>query len=551
MNYLNEADTEEFIQTFLGKLGILSLDSAKYEPIWQQFITMEKHKEITTNISKVICKELQRGFIYTLFPKTKLSNEMNDSIVLWQALSNVASQNLEVHAILKKKIEEGIRNALTIPPNASYPNTAFGNFAVEASILHDDKSQQEVTTVNVLPKWNDLPIPDGPENHTEFASKEGETVDGFQLIGARVRGKKHKHEATNCDDWFEFDGIGDWTIIAVSDGAGSRKLSRIGSKTSCQAAIQYLKEKLADHTLVERGEWTNQDFTRNASDGIFEQADIEYIQAGLHGAMEHAFQAVVTAAADRSDNPEYDAMLERKLEVNDLSSTLLLAVIVPAKQGAADRSLIMTCQIGDGMIGALRSDGTLQLLGQADSGEFSGETDFLTSYPKVQANLWQKTFGFFGPLQALMVMTDGVADDYFPNSPGLIRLYADLLLNQIVPLPDVLAANLPATLADPDLQIHSVEELENNSNFQYTVSRREEEIILRHAGKLAEEYGIPAETLIVKPELILAGARGKPMCQAENAADRLQVWLDSYEVRGSFDDRTLVVMYPKEGVSNG
>ena len=31
-----------------------------------------------------------------------------------------------------------------------------------------------------------------------------------------------------------------------------------------------------------------------------------------------------------------------------------------------------------------------------------------------------------------MVMTDGVADDYFPNDPGLHRLFEDLLAHRVV-----------------------------------------------------------------------------------------------------------------------
>ena len=42
----------------------------------------------------------------------------------------------------------------------------------------------------------------GTELHTEYHCKRTRTGVG-EIIGARVRGKKHKHEGTNCDDWFE------------------------------------------------------------------------------------------------------------------------------------------------------------------------------------------------------------------------------------------------------------------------------------------------------------------------------------------------------------
>ena len=80
-----------------------------------------------------------------------------------------------------------------------------------------------------------------------------------------------------------------------------------------------------------------------------------------------------------------------------------------------------------------------------------------------------------------MVMTDGVADDYFPPDPELLRLYEDLKSNGVLP------GEQDAT----------------------------------------EEAG---ET------------------NAASAADvKLLNWLDSYYVRGSFDDRTLVALIPGEG----
>src|SRR4051794_10276990 len=80
----------------------------------------------------------------------------------------------------------------------------------------------EIEIPSAVPAWNDMPVPDGPDRHDESSSRSLRLPREFSLVGARVRGKKHKHEGTNCDDWFEFAVSGAWTIIAVSDGAGSR-----------------------------------------------------------------------------------------------------------------------------------------------------------------------------------------------------------------------------------------------------------------------------------------------------------------------------------------
>lgn len=62
----------------------------------------------------------------------------------------------------------------------------------------------------------------------------------------------HKHQGTNCDDWFEFSTIGQWTIIAVADGAGSKKFSRIGAKVSCETAVKSLENSLKSYQLKEQ-----------------------------------------------------------------------------------------------------------------------------------------------------------------------------------------------------------------------------------------------------------------------------------------------------------
>ena len=112
-----------------------------------------------------------------------------------------------------------------------------------------DKNQDIINKTASL--WTYKPIPDNePEPYDEYITKRNVT-NNIEITGARVRGKKHKHDGTNCDDWFEFDTVKGWTIIAVSDGAGSKKFSRIGAMESCKASIEFLKEKLNEENVNE------------------------------------------------------------------------------------------------------------------------------------------------------------------------------------------------------------------------------------------------------------------------------------------------------------
>ena len=96
-------------------------------------------------------------------------------------------------------------------------------------------SNEEVTghTANL---WKYIAIPENePEPFPEYINGTVE-FPGSKVIAARVRGKKHKHEGTNCDDWYETANYDKITFVAVSDGAGSKKFSRIGAKESCTLA---------------------------------------------------------------------------------------------------------------------------------------------------------------------------------------------------------------------------------------------------------------------------------------------------------------------------
>jgi hypothetical protein len=179
------------------------------------------------------------------------------------------------------------------------------------------------------------------------------------------------------------------------------------------------------------------------------------------------------------------------------------------------------------MTAALDDDGRVHLLAEPDSGEHAGETQFLTSVGDLGSDyLRRKTHALFRPVRALMVMTDGVADDYFPADPGMARLYADLVLNGVVGVGDGGPTETDAAPADAEVTVDAV--------------GREgpRQVRLRSAAVYAERRGVPAEELVRNSAHLRAVAlpgEGTP-------AERLRDWLDAYQVRGSFDDRTLVVL---------
>ncbi len=273
--------------------------------------------------------------------------------------------------------------------------------------------------------WKRLPLPEGePEPAPEYAL-DTFSFPGSRVIAARVRGKKHKHEGVNCDDWYEAASAGGSTCLVVADGAGSKKFSRIGAREACRAASASLTEGLerdfsGSPKLWEHARLPLTDSRCAAAWGVL---------AGIvQKSVMQAAEAVEAAYAARSGSPEYASLLGRELRLEDFSSTLLAAVLIPVGGGEC---LAAACQIGDGAIALLDTKTgpvpAVKLLGEADRGDFSGETEFLTS-PRMRRleALQSRTRITRCAADTVFVMTDGVSDDYFPPAQGMPSLYRDL-----------------------------------------------------------------------------------------------------------------------------
>ena len=375
--------------------------------------------------------------------------------------------------------------------------------------------------------WKYRPIKDdGLEKHDESHTKHTLTENG-EIIGARVRGKKHKHDGTNCDDWFETAVTDGCFIAVVSDGAGSKQLSRTGAKMCCDGAASYLKRELS--ALLKAEPSLKNDLAGEMSGAEF-MAACGKIAPLVQNAARYSFDNIINHLRGIYADERYIAALGRAPELSDLSSTYLAAVVIPLETANGKESFIATAQIGDGCICAINteadSDKCLKLLGEADSGKYSGETQFLTENALSPANLASKTRISRGKSDVIMLMTDGVADDYFPAEPMMKRLYLDLCLNGVLPMRGIIPKpQQPAPIAFP------------------AVSESAESVSLQYAKQLFAECDDPVNELwqrrnTLKRHSLMANG----ITLGDTAEQRLLTWLDSYNERGSFDDRTLVLI---------
>ncbi len=400
------------------------------------------------------------------------------------------------------------------------------------TITAEENEQKRLSDMEVIEhtaniwKYKEI-IDDKTEMHTE--SHEKRTVMPFgEVLGARVRGKKHKHEGTNCDDYFETAVTDDCFIAVVCDGAGSRRLSRIGARAACETAAAFLKDKLERlfFDLPEIKSGLSADL--NSTEFM---AACSRIAALVQQSAREAFQAQQDALTKIIDDENYENALGRKPTLSDLSTTFLAAVVTPLVIDGEKRNFVASVQIGDGCICALDSkadsSSCVKLMGEADSGKFSGETDFLSEKNTEQKVIGAKTRVSRGSSDIIMLMTDGVADDYFPAVPMMERLYLDLQLNGILPMSgETSAGEDPAPI-----------------RFQ-SVSMSRQSIALQYAKQLLADNSVEAMNA-------LWDKRGSLRCHSleafrmnigDTTEERLRVWLDNYNERGSFDDRTLAII---------
>ncbi|MEM9541422.1 MAG: PP2C family serine/threonine-protein phosphatase [Cyanobacteria bacterium P01_E01_bin.42] len=544
---------EALARVILEKLNLLSECSVS-ENLWTDFLRC--HPQTAAEVPRVLAQLYENIFAsYLELPGVLLSDREKILDLAWQDAIALLDRGQSTRQVSLAKVQDAVKEAispliLVVPtePLVYAISTRSHPIMVMADEPEPPKPPERSRGV-----WQYQPLPQNePDFHAESFCQVAQASDGWQAIGARVRGKKHKHDGTHCDDWLEFGTRGDWQIIAVADGAGSKKFSRVGARVSCQAAVRYLEEALAGVRLQKRQNWSVDTFRRNEQTGVFAAEDLERIQTTLHEAMKIALDAVENAVRERVEYTKYYKSLgHRDITQDDLATTLLLAIHRTVNYKNTEYSLILTCQVGDGLTVAFDRRDRLHVLGIPDRGEFSGQTEFLTTPGKVERDyLMRKTFPFFSPLKTLLVMTDGVADDYFPADSEMLRLYGDLVLNRIIARDPVNSGEIVDRLSETKLGNLSDLEAERDefcSQIDRLVSAEENPKIvsLYACDRYAKVLGMSVEDLIASPALLAAvhwQRNEVEKCPAEN----LRLWLDSYQVKGSFDDRTLVILQQEQ-----
>ena len=283
-----------------------------------------------------------------------------------------------------------------------------GTVEIELNLKSElGKSKIQKISFAVIPDpkslWKDIPSKvDGPFWKMPLQS---ECITGdLEMLAASRRGRSHAHEGTNRDDDFAMLtlGIGNWHIAAVADGAGASKYSRRASQIAVNHAITRLPFLLAEKVdkLLPSipKDVTNWD---DAAKKPFRDALYNSLAASAFEAAKRLREEFVAAQATQ----------------RDFYTTLLLV----ATKRLNDGWFVSSFSVGDGGIGIFDQKlNQMTRMSHADGGAFAGETIFLTvdelSKPET---INRVKFTVVKDFTAIVLMTDGVTDPYFPADNDL------------------------------------------------------------------------------------------------------------------------------------
>lgn len=226
-----------------------------------------------------------------------------------------------------------------------------------------------------------------------------------KLVIASKRGRSHAHEGKFRDDSFGgfFDTEKGWGIIAVADGAGSARYSRKGAGIACHAVVDSFKELLAGEKMTALEEAIT-GYLGSQDEDNQKKVSAQFIEQ--LGKLAFSAQGRIRQEAQ-----------ENGADIKDYATTLIFALV---KKYAAGY-VISSFWVGDGGIGIYQSAGEAIVLGTPDSGEFAGQTRFLTMTDIFANSAYANRIRFkvVPDFTALILMTDGITDPKFQTDANL------------------------------------------------------------------------------------------------------------------------------------
>ncbi len=269
-------------------------------------------------------------------------------------------------------------------------------------------------TINPDPKslWQNTPSDQNGLYAKPDEDKSLITSPDHILVGASKRGRSHAHTGIYRDDDFYIGHVEEtgWDISIISDGAGSCKYSRRGSELICKGGGERLHHLLSG----DNGKQLT-DVVADYKAALDAGQAVDAAEIAVRNALWTTIGYAVHHATKRLQD-EMTSKADLKAVMKDYSSTAIFGIAKKFSFG----TLCAAYWVGDGAVAVMKADGTHILLGEADGGEYSGQTRFLgPEFVKPEELAKRLRFALVPDFKALMLMTDGVSDPYFETDSGL------------------------------------------------------------------------------------------------------------------------------------
>lgn len=252
--------------------------------------------------------------------------------------------------------------------------------------------------VNADPKdlWKNIPS----DQNDLFYKPDEVSYKGLfsdkKIVVTSKRGRSHAHEGKFREDDFAVSELpADWSMISVSDGAGSAQLAREGSRLATVSINAFFDSK---EVLDEIENNVRILYTGEYSQEAVSEARQNMIRLLYKGVL-YTYETLGKTAVENS------------IVINDLNATLIFALIKKFSFGY----VLLTFGVGDCPVNLINTDfSEVKLLNRMDVGEFSGGTRFITM-KEIFNDQISTRFGItcVDDFSYLLLMTDGIYDPKF------------------------------------------------------------------------------------------------------------------------------------------
>ena len=258
-------------------------------------------------------------------------------------------------------------------------------------------------TVNPDPSslWKNLPSDANGAFAKPDTAKAFLATPHLNAIAASLRGRSHAHEGKYREDDFGLKYIEatSWHILISADGAGYAKFSRKGSQLASQTAVAEITEKLGS--------------PENPLNAALAKLGTDAEPGELETLRKLSFNVLMPAAYEAVSHIHKQAK-ESQLTLRDFATTFICVIA----RRLADRWFLASFDIGDGGAGVVMEDGRAITLSAPDSGDFAGQTVFLTMqqvFADSEKLLARTQAQFCSDFKFLAAMSDGITDPIFQN----------------------------------------------------------------------------------------------------------------------------------------